>query len=82
LSDSNKPFTARCSGTSRTARGFKECTMIHVKVQYDSRQRVFKLVDQDFKTLLEGDGLYDLAIPLMLEESDMDDFVSMGVAHA
>jgi hypothetical protein len=56
--------------------------MIHIKVQYDPRQRVFKLVDQEFKTLLEGDALYDLAVPLMLEESDVDDFVSFGVAHA
>jgi hypothetical protein len=56
--------------------------MIQIKVQYDPRQRVFKLVDQEFKTLLEGDALYDLAIPLMLEESDLDDFVWLGVAHA
>jgi hypothetical protein len=64
------------------ARGFKEHTMIHIKVQYDPRQRVFKLVDQEFKTLLEGDALYDLAIPLLFEEWDVDDFVSLGVAHA
>ena len=56
--------------------------MIHIKVQYDPRQRVFKLVDHEFRTLLEGDALYDLAVPLMLEESDVDDFVSLGVAHA
>jgi hypothetical protein len=70
------------SGARRTARGFKEHTMIHIKVQYDPRQRVFKLVDQEFKTLLEGDALYDLAIPLLFEEWDVDDFVSLGVAHA
>jgi hypothetical protein len=56
--------------------------MIHIKVQYDPRQRVFKLVDQEFRTLLEGDALYDLAIPLMLEDSDVDDLFSLGVAHA
>jgi hypothetical protein len=56
--------------------------MIHIKVQYDPRQRVFKLVDQEFRTLLEGDALYDLAVPLMFEESEVDGFVSLGVAHA
>ena len=50
--------------------------MIQIKVQYDPRQRVFKLVDQEYKTILEGDALYDLAIPLMFEESEV------GVAHA
>jgi hypothetical protein len=44
--------------------------MIHIKVQYDEYHRTFKLVDQDFRTLLEGDALYDLAIPLMFEEAD------------
>jgi len=56
--------------------------MIHPKVQYDARQRVFKLVDQEYRTLLEGDALYDLAIPLMFEVSEVEDFVSTGIAHA
>ena len=37
-----------------------------IKVQYDARSHTFKLIDQDFRTLLEGDALYDLALPLML----------------
>jgi len=56
--------------------------VIHIKVQYDARNRTFKLVDQDFKTLLEGDALYDLAIPLMFEEAEVEDFASASVAHA
>jgi len=56
-----------------------------VKVQYDARNHTFKLVDQEFRTLLEGDALYDLALPLMLEEELGDDFVvtaAASVAHA
>ena len=56
--------------------------MIRIKVQYDPRHRVFKLVDQEFTTLLEGYALYDLAIPLLFEEPDDDGFVSQGIAHA
>ena len=44
-----------------------------IKVQYDARNRTFKLVDQEFRTLLEGDALYYLALPLMLEEDFVDD---------
>ncbi len=40
-----------------------------IKVQYDAFDRTFKLIDQEFRTLLEGDALYDLAIPLMFEEA-------------
>jgi len=59
--------------------------MIRIKVQYDATNRTFKLVDQEFKTLLEGDALYDLNVPLMFEEADVEDFpLSEGifVAHA
>jgi hypothetical protein len=55
--------------------------MIHIKVQYDPYNRTFKLVDQEFRTLLEGDALYDLAIPLMFEEDGVD-FAATTVAHA
>jgi len=34
--------------------------MIRIKVQYDALNRTFKLLDTEFKTILEGDGLYDL----------------------
>jgi hypothetical protein len=56
-----------------------------IKVQYDARNHMFKLVDQEFKTILEGDALYDLALPLMLEEGSVEDVFSVAagsIAHA
>jgi hypothetical protein len=55
-----------------------------VKVQYDAFNRTFRLVDSEFKTLLEGDALYDLAIPLMFEDADEEFFLPANtlVAHA
>jgi hypothetical protein len=59
--------------------------MLRIKVQYDAFSRTFKLVDQEFKTLLEGDALYDLNIPLGFEESDVAQIISSespAIAHA
>lgn len=59
--------------------------MLRIKVQYDAFSRTFKLVDQEFKTLLEGDGLYDLNVPLFFEDSDVTEFISSEnatIAHA
>ena len=59
--------------------------MLRIKVQYDAFTRTFKLVDQEFKTLLEGDALYDLNIPLGFEESDVAQIISSEsatIAHA
>ena len=59
--------------------------MLRIKVQYDAFSRTFKLVDQEFKTLLEGDALYDLNIPLGFEENDVAQIISSEsatVAHA
>jgi hypothetical protein len=59
--------------------------MIRIKVQYDAVRRVFKLVDPDFKTLLEGDALYDLNVPLVYEEADVEEYISTAsefLAHA
>jgi hypothetical protein len=56
-----------------------------IKVQYDAYNRTFKLVDSEFRTLLEGDALYDLAIPLMFEENSNDDILAAtitSIAHA
>ena len=56
-----------------------------IKVQYDAGSRTFKLVDQELRTLLEGDALYDLAIPFMFEEAGIEDFSSangMVLGHA
>ena len=62
-----------------------ENTMIRIKVQYDALRRTFKLVDQEFNTILEGDALYDLNIPMMYEEVDMQElipFATSFLAHA
>jgi hypothetical protein len=59
--------------------------MIRIKVQYDSINRTFKLVDQEFKTLLEGDVLYDLNVPIMYESADGETFIPEAntvLAHA
>ena len=59
--------------------------MLHIKVRYDARSRTFKLVDQDFRTLLEGDALYDLSIPLVFDETDVEEIVTAStgfIAHA
>jgi hypothetical protein len=55
-----------------------------IKVQYDAFHRTFKLVDSEFKTLLEGDAVYDLAIPLAFDDDDEESFVPANsfVAHA
>ena len=59
--------------------------MLRIKVQYDAIHRTFKLVDPEFRTILEGDALYDLQIPLNEEEADMEEFMvseNTFVAHA
>ena len=59
--------------------------MIHIRVQYDADTRTFKLIDKEFRTILEGDALYDLAIPLTLEEAETTvEFLAFNspVAHA
>ena len=59
--------------------------MIRIKVQYDALNRTFKLVDQEFKTLLEGDVLYDLNVPLIFEDEEAEELipsVNTVVGHA
>jgi hypothetical protein len=49
-----------------------EKAIIHVRVQYDAVNRTFKLVDRESRTPLEGDGLYDLSLPVvMYNEADV-----------
>jgi hypothetical protein len=64
----------------------REVTMLHIRVQYDAYTRTFKLVDHEFRTILEGDALYDLAIPLTAEEAEVADQLTATtnnpVAHA
>lgn len=58
--------------------------MFRIRVQYDETTRTFKLVDQKFEVLLEGDAIYDLNIPLM-EDEDVDAFIAsseLPIAHA
>jgi len=62
-----------------------ESITIRLKVQYDANNRTFKLVDEEFRTILEGDALYDLNVPLMYEEADVEAFISSAdglIAHA
>jgi hypothetical protein len=60
--------------------------MIHIKVQYDAQTRTFKLLDAELRIVLEGDGLYDLLVPLTLSDTDpLDDFMAVNtnaIAHA
>ena len=59
--------------------------MIRIKVQYDALNRTFKLVDQEFNTLLEGDCLYDLNVPLVFEDEEAEELIpssNIFVAHA
>jgi hypothetical protein len=63
----------------------KEDVMIRIKVQYDAINRTFRLLDPEFNTLLEGDALYDLNVPLMYEEADVEEFIASDntfLAHA
>jgi hypothetical protein len=57
-----------------------------IKVQYDAQTRTFRLIDQGFRTILEGDALYDLQIPLTAEEeAELEEYMpppNVFVAHA
>ena len=46
------------------------------KIQYDANLRTFKLVDSEFRTVLEGDGFFDAGIPLTFEEFELGDRAS------
>jgi len=59
--------------------------MVHVTVQYDAGTRSFKLVDEASNVILEGDALYDLAIPIMTDapkKAVTDDRLAQFVAAA
>ena len=56
-----------------------ERVIIHVKVQYDRTNRTLKLVDHEFKTLLQNDGIYDLSLPIiMYDEADVEGVIGSG----
>jgi hypothetical protein len=46
------------------------------KIEYDGNLRTFKLVDSEFRIVLEGDGFLDVGIPLTFEEFEWDDRAS------
>jgi hypothetical protein len=69
FSDSDSPEHARWPDTNGR-RALPEEDMMMIKIQYDAFNRTFKLVDSEFGTLLEGDALYDLAIPLVSDDGD------------
>jgi hypothetical protein len=56
----------------REFNGLQETSDMLVKIQYDAEKRTFKLVDSTFRTLLEGDALCDIEIPLILDQDDED----------
>jgi hypothetical protein len=41
--------------------------MVRIKVEYDKYNRTFKLLDQEFGSVLEDGAQYELLVPLMLE---------------
>jgi hypothetical protein len=56
-----------------------------IKVKYDAYTRTFKLVEPEFRTLLEDDATYDLAVPFDFEEVLEEELFSVSgakMAHA
>lgn len=50
--------------------------MIRVRVEYDAYNRKFKLLDSEFGSVLEDGAVYQLSVPLALDEVAEDaDFV-------
>jgi hypothetical protein len=63
----------------------KELKMVRIKVRYNKYDRTFKLVDQEFGSILEDDSEYHLLVPVMCEDVEEEEsFVLVGVpiAHA
>ena len=44
--------------------------MIRVRLEYDAYNRAFKLIDREFGSILQDGAVYELRLPLMLEEPD------------
>jgi hypothetical protein len=47
-----------------------EAPMIRVRLEYDAYNRVFRLIDREFGSVLQDGAVYELKLPLMLEEPD------------
>ena len=60
--------------------------MICMRVEYDAHHRTFKLIDQNLGPILEDGAVYELTLPLMLEEQDGEEelmTIAIGpMAHA
>ena len=39
--------------------------MIRIRIEYDAYNRIFKLIDRDFGSILEDGTVYELALPFV-----------------
>ena len=59
--------------------------MVRVRLEYDAYNRVFKLIDREFGFVLQDGAVYELKLPLMLEESETEEALALELgplAHA
>ena len=59
--------------------------MIRVRLEYDAYNRVFRLIDREFGSVLQDGAVYELKLPLMLEGPDGEDLIELELgplAHA
>ena len=59
--------------------------MIRIKVEYDTYNRIFKLIDHEIGSSLQDGGIYEVEVPLFVEDlSEADEFERIGapLAHA
>lgn len=58
-----------------------EQVIIRVKVQYDALSRTLTLVDSEFSASIEGAGLCELSLPvLMYDEAEVQELISTAAA--
>ena len=59
--------------------------MVRVKVRYNKYDRTFKLMDQEFGSVLEDGFDYELLVPIVIEDVSEEDklvLMTVPVAHA
>lgn len=44
--------------------------LLVLRLEYEAYNRAFKLIDREFVSILEDGAVYELKLPLMLEEPD------------
>lgn len=49
-------------------------TMIHIKIEYDAYNRIFKLRDREFGSVLQDGVVYNLVLPIIAEEPEEECF--------